>query len=102
MAAISRREFLKVAATDAAVAVWVAARVAGVRATPLGLPIGSQTWPHRAMLKQDFPGLMKLFAGIGIERIELCSPFGYDEFAGLANGSEVKRIIADNGLKCES
>jgi sugar phosphate isomerase/epimerase len=46
--------------------------------------------------------LMKQLAGIGVERIELCSPFGYDEFAGLVKGSEVKRIMADNGLRCES
>src|SRR5262249_5551264 len=38
----------------------------------------------------------------GVERIELCSPFGYDEFAGLEKGAEVKRIIADHGLRCES
>ena len=102
MASISRREFLREAATDAAVAGLLAACAPDLRGNPLGLPIGSQTYPHRAMLKQDFPGLMKLLAGIGVERIELCSPFGYDEFAGLINGAEVKRILADNGLKCES
>jgi sugar phosphate isomerase/epimerase len=102
MAGITRREFLKKAATDAAVAGLLAATRADVRGNPLGLPIGSQTYPHRAILKQDFPGLMKLLAGLGIERIELCSPFGYDEFAGLTNGVDVKRILADNGLKCES
>src|SRR5262249_50193717 len=50
----------------------------------------------------DFPGLLKVLAGIGVECIELCSPFGYDEFAGLTKGAEVKRIIADHGLRCES
>jgi sugar phosphate isomerase/epimerase len=54
------------------------------------------------MVKQDFPGLMKQLAGIGVERIELCSPFGYDEFSGLGAAPEVRRIIADHGLKCES
>jgi len=102
MAGISRREFLKKAATDAAVAGFLAAGPPSARANPLGLPIGSQTYPHRAMLRQDFPGLLKLLAGIGVERIELCSPFGYDEFSGLAAASEVRRIIADHGLRCES
>src|SRR5215510_14959039 len=99
---ISRREFLKKAATDAAVAGLFAAGARDLRGNPLGLPIGSQTWPHRAMLKQDFPGLLKVLASIGVERIELCSPFGYDEFAALVKGAEVRRIIADHGLKCES
>jgi hypothetical protein len=35
------------------------------------------------MIKQDFPGLLKQLADIGVQRIELCSPFGYAEFAGL-------------------
>src|SRR5215468_2841788 len=105
MAAISRREFFKKAAIDAAVAGFLANGVVELHANPpnpLGLPIGSQTYPHRAMLKADFPGLMKQMADLGVQRIELCSPFGYSEFAGLAKGAEVKKIIADHGLKCES
>jgi len=102
MAEISRREFFKKAASDAAVAGFLAAAVVELDANPLGLPIGSQTYPHRAMLKQDFPGLLKQLADLGVQRIELCSPLGYAEFAGLAKGAEVKKIIADHGLKCES
>jgi sugar phosphate isomerase/epimerase len=102
MAPFSRREFLKKAAADAAAAGLVAAGVADLHANPLGLPIGTQTYPHRAALKQDFPGLMKQLADLGVQRIELCSPFGYAEFAGLSNGAEVKNILADHGLRCES
>jgi sugar phosphate isomerase/epimerase len=102
MVAISRREFFKRAATDAAVAGFLAAGRIELRANPLGLPIGSQTYPHRAMLKQDFPGLMKQLADLGVKRIELCSPFGYADFAGLAKGAEVKKVLADHGLVCES
>ena len=86
MARISRRSFLKEAAADAAAAGVLAAQVAGLRANPLGLPIGSQTWPHRAMLKQDFPGVLKQLADLGVQEIELCSPLGYADFAGLAEG----------------
>ena len=57
MAAFSRREFLKKAAADAAVAGFLAAGVAELRANPLGLPIGSQTYPHRAMIKEEFSRL---------------------------------------------
>src|SRR5215813_2632996 len=102
MAAISRREFLKKVATDTAVAGIMATSAMELHANPLGLPIGSQTYPHRAMLKQDFPGLMKQLADLGVQRIELCSPLGYADFSGLAKGAEVKKILADHGLKCES
>ena len=102
MDAISRREFCKRATLDTAAIGCLAASAVELEAKPLGLPIGSQTWPHRALLKQDFPGLLKLFAGLGIQRIELCSALGYTDFAGLAKGAEVKRMLADHGIKCES
>ena len=102
MTAISRRDFLKTAAANTAAVGFLAANVTGINANPLGLPIGSQTYPHRALLKQDFPALLKQFADLGIQRVELCSPFGYAEFSGLSNGKEVKKILSDHGLKCES
>jgi sugar phosphate isomerase/epimerase len=102
MAAISRREFLRQAAADAAIAGFVAAGVVDLRANPLGLPIGSQTWPHRATLK-DLPAFVKTMADLGVTRLELCSPIGYGpQFASLANGKEVNKILADHGLKAES
>src|SRR6266508_3262644 len=103
MADLSRREFLKKAAVDATVAGALAASAAELRANPLGLPIGSQTYPHRAMIKDgDFAGLLKTLAGIGVQTVELCSPFGYADFASLADGKQVKRILADHGIACES
>jgi len=76
--------------------------VARVAANPLGLPIGSQVWPMRTMLR-DFPAFVKMLGGIGVTRLELCSPLGYGaEFASLANAKEVARILADNGMKSES
>jgi len=104
MAEISRREFFKKTATDAAVAGFLAAGgVATLRANPLGLPIGSQTYPHRALIADGkFGDLLKQMKDIGIERIELCSAIGYNEFAKLADAKETKKIISDHGLKCES
>jgi sugar phosphate isomerase/epimerase len=103
MMAMSRREFLGRATGGAAATVGLlAGRATGVRANPLGLPIGSQTYPHRAMLKDNFPGLMKQLADLGVQRIEMCSPFGYADFAGLSKGAEVKKVLADHGLTCES
>jgi sugar phosphate isomerase/epimerase len=102
MAAMSRRELLSKATGGAAITGLLAAGIAHLRANPLGLPIGSQTYPHRAKLKEDFPGLMKQLADLGVQRIEMCSPFGYADFSGLARGAEVKKILADHGLTCES
>jgi len=102
MTAISRRDFLKTAAANTAALGFLAANVTEADANPLGLPIGSQTYPHRALLKQDFPALLKQFVDLGIQRVELCSPLGYAEFSGLSNGKEVKKLLADHGLKCES
>jgi len=97
MAAHSRREFL------AAAAALVSANAVELEANPLGLPVGSQIYPLRSMLK-DFPAFVKMMAGIGVTRLELCSPNRLDtgEFKVLANGKEVKKILADHGLKAES
>ena len=94
MAALSRRELMTV---------FVAATVARLRANPLGLPIGSQTWPHRQMIKDgNFAGLAKALADIGVESVEMCSPIGYNDFAMLSDGKQVRRILADHGLTCVS
>jgi len=80
----------------------LASGAVNVSANPLGLPIGSQVWPLRSMLK-DFPAFVKKIAAIGVTRLELCSPLGYGaEFASLANGKEVAKILADHGLRSES
>src|SRR5438132_5975261 len=92
MNVMSRRDFLRSTAAETVVTGFLAAGGATLRAKPLGLPIGSQTYPHRARLKEDLPRLLKQFADLGIEAIELCSPFGYAEFAGLANGDEVRKL----------
>ena len=103
MAALSRREFLKRASTEAAVVGFLGARVATLDAKPLGLPIGSQTYPHRAMIKDgNFAGLAKILVEIGVQTVELCSPLGYAEFASLSDGKQVRKILADHGLTCES
>ena len=103
MADLSRREFLRKTATDAVVTGFLAAGVAELRANPLGLPIGSQTYPHRQMIKDgNFAGLAKTLADIGVQSVEMCSPRGYSEFAMLSDGKQVKNILADHGLACES
>ncbi len=105
MSAISRRTFVKSAATCAA-AGYLSTRAPQLRANPLGLPIGCQTWPVREMIAKDFPGTIKQLAAAGFQSIELCSPGGYADsgFAGLAkySGAELKKILADAGVTCVS
>src|SRR5437773_10302308 len=84
MPELSRREFLKNAATSAAAAGFFSAGALELRANPLGLPIGCQTWPVREMIAEDFPGTIKQLATAGFQTIDLCLPVSY----------------ADHGLCC--
>jgi sugar phosphate isomerase/epimerase len=102
MNAISRRDFFGKTATRIAAAGGLSAAAHALAANPLGMPIGSQTYPHRQRIKDgDFAGLCKDMAAIGIRNVEMCSP-SYPEFASLADGKEVKRILDDRGLMCPS
>ncbi len=102
MSAISRREFLKQSAATSAAAAFLPIAARGVQMNPLGMPIGSQTWPHRQRIKDgEFAGLLRDMAALGIGSIELCSP-GYPEFTGLADGKQTRKIIEDHGLTCPS
>lgn len=106
MSVISRREFVKSATTYAAAATFLSATSIELRANPLGMPIGCQTWPVRQMIEKDFPGTIKVLADAGFQSVELCSPVGYADsgFAGLAKykGAEIRKILGDAGVSCVS
>jgi sugar phosphate isomerase/epimerase len=106
MSVSSRREFLKTAGTHAVGVGLLAAAVQELRANPLDLPIGCQTWPVRAMIAKDFPGAIKQLADAGFQAVELCSPVGYadNDFGGLAkySGAELRKILGDAGITCVS
>src|SRR3954465_5239750 len=106
MADISRRAFFKQAGRAAAVWGVVAATASRLYANPLGLPIGSQTYPHRAMIAEGkFVDLLKQLKSAGVDQIELCGYLGgagYPEFKSLADGKATRKIIEDNGLKAVS
>jgi len=82
----------------------VAAMGIEMRADPLGMPIGCQTYPVRMMLSTDFPGTIKMLTDAGFQTIELCSPAGYKEFSGLAqySGKDLKKMLNDMGVTCIS
>jgi sugar phosphate isomerase/epimerase len=92
MLEVSRREVLALLAVGSR----------AMRGNPLGLPIGSQTYPHRQRIRDgDFAGVCKDLAALGVGIIELCSP-GYSEFASLTDAKQTRKIIEDHGLKCPS
>ena len=95
-------EFIEKAGMGTAIAgVW-RRRAIGLGADPLGIPIGSQTYPERQMVADGkFVELLKNMHGAGIRQIELCSP-GYAQFKSLADGKQTRKIIEDAGLKCVS
>jgi len=106
MDAISRRQFFEKTAAGAAAAGFVLASPRTGSANPLGMPIGSQTYPHRQMIADGkFVDLLKQLKSIGVDQIELCGYLGgegYPEFKSLADGKATRKIIEDNGLKAAS
>jgi sugar phosphate isomerase/epimerase len=106
MPVFSRRTFLRNSAAHAAAAAVFAAGAMRLRANPLAIPIGCQTWPVREMIAKDFPGTLQQLSAAGFRSIELCSPVGYSDqgFAGLAKykGAELRGILKDASLTCVS
>jgi len=70
------------------------------------IPIGFQSWSVKEQIGKDFPGTLKMMAGLGYQLMELCSPPGYATlgFGSLVNmkAAELKKIINDSGLQCPS
>jgi sugar phosphate isomerase/epimerase len=97
----SRRELLENAAFGV-----LSAGALKLSGDPLGLPIGCQTYPVRAMIGHDFAGTIKQLTNAGFQAIELCSPVGYADsgFTSLAKykGSELRKMLSDLGVTCES
>jgi len=100
MLSISRRSLL---AAAAGAATHFAPRLG---ADPLGLPIGTQTYPIREMFRKDVDGTFRAIAGMGYKTIEMCSPQGYANagFGSMADmkPSDLKQKIRSAGLTCES
>lgn len=106
MSVLSRRRFLGSATAGMASAFLFSQAPSILKANPLGMPIGCQTYPVRNMIEQDFPGTIRTLKAAGFETIELCSPVGYEDsgFGPLKKykGAELKRMIADLGVSCVS
>jgi sugar phosphate isomerase/epimerase len=70
------------------------------------IPVGFQTWTVRDMLAKDFPGTLKMMAGLDYKLVEMCYPKGYatSGFGPLVNmkTADMRKIIMDAGLNCPS
>lgn len=106
MKRISRRGFLGNTAAGLAAAGYLARPGGDLRADPLGLPIGCQTWEVREAIGKDFDGTLRQLAADGFQTIEMCSPPGYKDlgFGPLIGmkASEMRERIHAAGLKCQS
>ncbi|MCE5348155.1 MAG: sugar phosphate isomerase/epimerase [Bacteroidales bacterium] len=107
---LSRRRFLGKSAMGIGSAVIASQFPLDLNATifskPVRMPVGFQVWTIKDMLVKDFPGTLKMMAGLGYQSLEMCSPPGYESsgFGPLMKlkAREMKQIINDAGLICES
>jgi sugar phosphate isomerase/epimerase len=105
MKKISRREFFGKSAAGLGSALLVSNLPMNFGSEPsakaVNLPIGFQD-----MLIKDFPGTLKMMYDLGYRNMEMCSPPGYESsgFGPLMKykAKEMKKIITDSGLICES
>jgi sugar phosphate isomerase/epimerase len=103
---LNRRQFLGTSAFGIGGAIVASQIPFGLQscatAHAVNLPIGFQTWTLREELAKDFPGTLKMMAGLGYQSLEMCSPPGYVDsgFAPLMKYSakEMRKIIEDAGL----
>lgn len=66
-------------------------------------PFGFQIWTINKDLRSDFPGTLKKMAAMGYTQVEMCSPLGYGfKTLNEMSGSEMRKIIEDAGLICNS
>ena len=110
MNTLSRREFLGKTTLGIGSAVLMSQFpleiIAKSNAGVVKLPVGFQVWTVKDMLVKDFPGTLKMVAGLGYQSVEMCSPPGYESsgFGPLMKlkANEMKQIINDAGLIFQS
>jgi sugar phosphate isomerase/epimerase len=101
MLVMTRRSFFQKTGVTAVAFGILQSQVTTLKAalTPLGLPLGSQTYPHALRVNCDFAGLLKDMKALGIDAIELCNPAYGGGWQKLADGKATRKIADDNGIK---
>ena len=77
MKAMTRRGFVGKGSLAAGAALLACGRPRQACANPLEMPVGVQTYIVRDTVGKDFAGTLRKLAGMGFQRIEMCSPPGY-------------------------
>jgi sugar phosphate isomerase/epimerase len=104
----SRRKFIQSTTVSVGAAVLASQLPLNVFGFGMEKPksFGFQVWTIREKLIRDFPGTLKMMAGLGYKEVEMCSPLGYSnagfEPLNRMSGKEMKKIVEDAGLKCTS
>jgi sugar phosphate isomerase/epimerase len=104
----TRRNFIKITGAALGSAALISHIPFGLSncTTKRPLSFGFQTWTLRHQLGEDLPGTLKMMADMGYKEVEFCSPLGYTgtpfEKFNTLRGAELRKIIEDSGLKCES
>ncbi len=103
----TRRNFIK----TSGVAIGAAALISPISllsscTNAESLSFGFQTWTLRDQLGEDISGTLKKMAELGYKEVEFCSPLGYagtpfEKFNDMS-GKELRKIIEESGLICES
>ncbi len=106
---MKRREFMTKSTMGAATVgllTHLPAKVfAGPAAKLVNMPIGFQSYVLREAIGKDITATLKDMAAMGYQYVEMCSPSGYmGPFEPLAkySGAELKTIIEDTGMSCNS
>src|SRR6202000_2197929 len=103
---MNRRKFIGQSAIGMGAAIMLPQFLKADVAAKYKHPVGFQTFPIRDLVSKDFPGTMKMMAGMGYQSTEMCYPKGYANagFAPLVDvkASDLKKMIEDAGLQCPS
>src|SRR5262245_18435506 len=67
-------------------------------AYPLGMTIGTQVWPVREALNEDFDGTLRELAATGFRTIDMCSPPGY-ESTGFAPLMKLSAAVMNQKIR---
>jgi sugar phosphate isomerase/epimerase len=102
----TRRQFIKKSGTALASTALLSQLPVNMFATGLAgekRAFGFQIWTINKELRSDFARTLKKMAAMGYSQVEMCSPLGYG-FKSLneMSGNEMRKIIEDAGLICNS
>ena len=103
---INRRQFLGKSALGIGSAMLATQLPMNLVGSPtskaLKKPLGFQVWTVKDQLVKDFPGTLRMMAGLGYQTVEMCSPPGYEDsgFGPLMSmkAKEMRKIVQDCGL----